>query len=224
MGSATRQELEDAQAVTTAAESDVAEATGRLKVLLRSQPEEIEATMARLDRLETEQRYLEEQLSLLDIVTPVSGIVATPTPQLRAMERQLVPRGALIAKVYDFRTVTAQIVVGEAEIADVAVGQPVILKARAYPDAQFKGTVTAIATSAEGSAAGTPSATSAGLSTSSRSPSQMFVVTTRIDNGSLLLKPGMTGQAKVLGGQRRVAELINRRVARTFKVQFWSWW
>jgi multidrug resistance efflux pump len=224
MGSATRQELEEAEEAATTAENDVNEATGKLKVLLRSQPEEIEANTARLDRLETERRYLEEQLGLLDIVSPVSGIVATPTPQLKAMERQLVSRGALIAKVYDFSNVTAQIVVPEKEIADVRVGQPVVLKARAYPDAEFTGTVTAIATSTEGSASMTPGMSTAGLAPVSGAPSQKFIVTTRIDNRSYLLKPGMTGQAKVLGGERRVIGLINRRLVRTFKVQFWSWW
>ena len=194
---------------------------------MRSQPEEIEANTARLDRLETERRYLEEQLGLLDIVSPVSGVVATPTPQLKAMERQLVSRGALIAKVYDFSNVTAQIVVPEKEIADVRVGQPVVLKARAYPDAEFNGTVTAIATSTAGSAsttAGTASTASLAPVVSPSSSTQTFIVTTRIDNRSYLLKPGMTGQAKVLGGERRVIGLINRRLARTFKVQFWSWW
>jgi hypothetical protein len=51
-----------------------------------------------------------------------------------------------------------------------------------------------------------------------------FAVTTRIENHSLLLKPGMTGYAKILGGQRRIASLATRRLARTVKVEFWSWW
>jgi multidrug resistance efflux pump len=116
-------------------------------------------------------------------------------------------------------------IVPEKEIADVRVGQPVVLKARAYPDEKFNGVVTAIATTAEGAATGTPEPSKAGLGPPPpTSPGQTFVVTARIDNRAVLLKPGMSGQAKVLGGQRRVIELINRRLARTFKVQFWSWW
>jgi hypothetical protein len=34
----------------------------------------------------------------------------------------------------------------------------------------------------------------------------------------------MTGNAKILCGQRRIIDLITRRIARTFKVEFWSWW
>jgi hypothetical protein len=33
----------------------------------------------------------------------------------------------------------------------------------------------------------------------------------------------MTGQAKLLCGRRRIVELISRRLARTVKVEFWSW-
>ena len=137
------------------------------------------------------------------------------------MRGQLVTKGALIAKVYDVRTVTAQITIPENEIADIEVGQRVVLRSRAYPDATFHGTVTTIATAAEGSssAGGETSA-----SKSSASASRTFIVTTQIDNHSLLLKPGMSGQAKISCGKRRVVDLIRRRLARTVRVEFWSWW
>ncbi len=50
-----------------------------------------------------------------------------------------------------------------------------------------------------------------------------ILVTTEIENGSLLLKPGMTGHAKIACGQRRMIDIITRRLARTVKVEFWSW-
>jgi len=34
----------------------------------------------------------------------------------------------------------------------------------------------------------------------------------------------MTGLAKIVGGDRRVFDLIARRLGHTFKVEFWSWW
>jgi len=49
-------------------------------------------------------------------------------------------------------------------------------------------------------------------------------ITTEIDNNSLLLKPEMTGQAKIFCGERRLLDLVTRRIARTVKVEFWSWW
>jgi hypothetical protein len=50
------------------------------------------------------------------------------------------------------------------------------------------------------------------------------MVTTQIDNRSGLLKPGMSGLAKVVGENRRLVDLVTRRLAHTFKVEFWSWW
>ena len=43
-------------------------------------------------------------------------------------------------------------------------------------------------------------------------------------NPSLLLKSQMTGTAKIYCGERRVADLMTRRLARFFRVEFWSWW
>ena len=51
-----------------------------------------------------------------------------------------------------------------------------------------------------------------------------ILVTTELENNSLLLKPEMTGRAKILCGKRRVLDLVTRRVARTLRVEFWSWW
>jgi putative peptide zinc metalloprotease protein len=230
-GAATRQEFEAAQELATTAENDLVEAQGRLDMLLgRSRPEDIEASRARLASLEGQQRFLAGEVRELTVVSPVSGIVATPARQLKEMERQLVGRGVLIAKVYDFTTVMAQIVVSEKEIADVQVGQPVVLRVRAHPNEVFHGTVTAISTAADGiptagaqaalgvGGPGGPTAAGGGI------PGRTFIVTTRIDNRALRLKPGMTGHAKVMGGQRRIASLITRRLARSFKVEFWSWW
>jgi putative peptide zinc metalloprotease protein len=229
-GAATRQELEAAQELATTAENELTEARGRLDMLLRrSRPEDIEASRARLASLETQQRFLEGEVRELTVVSPVTGIVATPARQLKEMERQLVGRGVLIARVYDFTTVMAQIVVPEKEIADVRAGQPVVLRVRAYPNVAFHGTVTAIATAAEGTptaAAQAPIGGGVGGAAGGGGtvPGRTFIVTTRIDNRGLLLKPGMTGYAKVMGGQRRIAGLITRRLARSLKVEVWSWW
>jgi len=218
----TLQEVEAAEEQATMAAKDLADAKARLDVLLHgTRPEDIDATRAQVDGLETQRRYLEEQLRLLTVVSPVAGIVATPSRELHEMRGQLVTKGALIAKVYDVNTVTVQITIPEKEIADVHVGQGVVLRSRAYPDASFHGTVTAIATAAEGSssAGGAPAAKS-----SSSSVGGTFIVTTQIDNHSLLLKPGMTGQAKISCGKIRIVDLVRRRLARTLKVEFWSWW
>ncbi len=233
-GAATRQELQAAQDQLAASRHDRDDARGRLAMLYaRVRPEDLESARAKLASLQHQRRFLDGEVRALTIVSPTGGIVATPSRQLREMRGQLVTQGALIAKVYDFSTVRAQLIVSEKEIADVRVGQPVALRARAYPDIAFRGTVTAVAiegtpqsgslTTVGGMSSGSSSSTSTSGSSSAGSP-RTFVVTTQIDNHDLLLKPGMTGQGKIYAGERRIIGLITRRLARTFKVEFWSWW
>jgi len=221
-----RTELEDMQALATTADNMLVEAQGRLKMLRsRTRPEEIEATAAQIERLEAQRRYFEEQREQLSILSPATGIVATPSRQLKEMNGQLVDKGDLIAKVYELRTVTAQIVISERDIADVRVGQEVVLRARAHPDQAFHGTVTYIATTAQGgSGPGQPGASSPAPSANPVAANRTVFVTTEIDNRSLLLKPEMTGQAKIYCGPRRVLDLLTRRLLRTLKVEVWSWW
>jgi hypothetical protein len=50
------------------------------------------------------------------------------------------------------------------------------------------------------------------------------LVTTRLDNAGGLLKPEMTGNAKIHGERQRLIELVTRRLVRFLRVEFWSWW
>ena len=122
---------------------------------------------------------LEDQLRLLSVASPCDGIIATP--KLGEKVGQAVKPGDLIAKVYEMRTVEVEIAVPEKEIADVAVGRKVVLKARAYPERSFEGIVAAIA----------PAASEPEDSRVERT----VRVTTRLDNPALLpAAPGASEQ------------------------------
>jgi len=166
----------------------------------------------------------------MTVLSPAAGVVTTPSRQLKAMTHQLVAKGDLIARVHDFRMITAEIAVSEKEIADVRTGQPVALKVQAYPERVFPGKVTEIATTALGAGSSPSSASPEKGESVVNSPagaaksSNTILVTTEIDNSADLLKPGMTGMAKVNCGKRRIIHLMTRRLSRTFRVEFWSWW
>jgi multidrug resistance efflux pump len=160
---------------------------------------------------------------LLAVVSDVGGTVATPERDLLALKGKLVAKGDLVARVFQFHTVVAQIVIPEQEIADVRVGQPVVLRARADPERTVSGRVTGVAPVAQG-ATGDQTAVASTSSPIQSLPVQAFLVTTAIDNDSLLLRPGMTGQVKVIGAEHRILGLIMRRLARVFRVEVWSWW
>jgi putative peptide zinc metalloprotease protein len=187
----------------------VEEAEGELNILLAgSRPEEIEAASSELVRLEVQRDYVLDQLARLAIRSPIDGIVTTP--KLSEKLGQLVEQGDLIMEVYKFVTVVAEIYVPEKEFGDIAIGQEMTLKARAYPSQTFQGTISAIA----------PVATrdDSGLN------SKIIRVSSRIANPGLLLKPEMTGNAKIYCGKRRIVDLVTRRLVRYLRVEFWSWW
>jgi putative peptide zinc metalloprotease protein len=188
------------------------EATGKLKVLLAgSRPEEIEEIEAGIARFAAQQRYLEGQIQRVELVSPIAGVITTPKLKERIGEH--VAKGDLITKVHDLRTVLAEISVSEKEISDVRVGQPVILKARAFPQQSFAGKVTAVAPTV-----------SPTQEWKTATGAKTVTVRTQIDNPQLLLKTDMTGTAKVYCGKRRALDLLTRRLARYIRVEFWSWW
>jgi multidrug resistance efflux pump len=221
-----RLELDTAEDLYATSKDDLADAEGKLKVLLNgTRPEQIDQTRAQISSLEAQRRFLAGQIRRAEIRSPVDGIVATPELELKELAGQVVQKGSLIAKVFELQKTTVEIAVPENEIPDVKVGQKVVLKVRAFPNETFNGEVTSIATSAF--APSSPQETAL-LPTpappSNSSAPKTILVTTEIDNHSRLLKPGMTGHAKIFCGQRRLIDLITRRLARTVKVQFWSWW
>ena len=139
-----RRDLLTTQEEAATAENDLVAARSKLELLVRgARPEEIAATRAEIKGLESQRTYLEEQLRLLHVVSPVNGVVATPSTDLQEMKHRVVHKGDLIVKVYECRTLTAEIPVSEHDIADVRVGSEVLLKARAYPNKTFEGAVTA---------------------------------------------------------------------------------
>ncbi len=204
-----KRELEDSQEQVAVREKEIQEATDKLKVLLSgSRKEEIEATEAEVNRLKAQQHHLEEQLGLLKVVSPIAGVITTR--KLKDKVGEAVKKGDLIAKVHEMKTVTVEIAVPEKEIADVTIGQKVVLRVQAYPQRSFEGTVTAIAP----------------IATSPEDPRGQTTVRviTQLDNAARLLKPDMTGHAKIYCGEQRLIELMGRRFVRFFKVEFWSWW
>ena len=202
-------DLADFQKELAVTGKELDEAQGRLSVLLAgSRIEEIEATEAEIARLTAQQHLLEEQLRLIRVVSPHAGVITTP--RMKEKIGQLVSKGDLIAEVHDLNIIEAEIAVPEQEIADVQVGQRVVLKARAYPTESFEGTVTAIAPAA--------------VRPDKALDQKIIRVITKIDNTSLLLKSQMSGNAKIYSDKRSITELMTRRFVRYLRVEFWSWW
>jgi multidrug resistance efflux pump len=210
LGRVSANDLAEVRKDLAVAEKELDEAAGRMGLLeAGSRPEEIEATEAALVRLGGHRDHLREQIRLVDVRSPATGVVTTPKPKEKV--GQYVKKGDLIVEVHALETVRAEIALPEGEIGEVRLGQYVVLKARAFPEKSFTGTVTAIAP----------------VATKEEGESwrgKMVRVTTAIDNPDLLLKPDTTGNAKIYCGERRLVDLVTRRLVRYLRVEFWSWW
>ena len=90
------------------------------------------------------------------------------------------------------------------------LGQPVTLRARAFPHRAFEGTVMAIA----------PMARRPDPQALERS----LIVTTVLENVDGSLRPEMTGSAKISCGDRSLLDLMTRRLTRYLRVELFSWW
>jgi multidrug resistance efflux pump len=108
-----------------------------------SRPEQIQSVQAELTRLETQRSYLQEQLTLTRIVSPVNGVVATP--KLEDQVGAHVAKGDFITKVFEMDRLRPEISVPEQEVADVRIGQQAEFRAAAYPEKTFPGRIIAIA-------------------------------------------------------------------------------
>jgi multidrug resistance efflux pump len=139
-----RIQLEEVEEQMTVRQKELEETSAKLKLLRAgSRREDIDAVEAQIARLEVQRRYLREQIGLVGVCSPVSGVVTTPN--LKEKVGQHVKKGDLLADVHELNKVKAEISIPEKEITAVQLGQEVMLKVRAYPGLSFEGRVTAVA-------------------------------------------------------------------------------
>ena len=205
---ASRTELDQAEERVAVLQKERDEAQARLRALeAGSRPEEIAALEQDILRSQAERQQLEGDLQRVNVAAPHGGVVVTP--RMREKIGALVTPGHLVAEVHATETVRAEISVPERDIGDLQVGQSGSLRLRAYPGRTFTGRVTRIAPAADSTA-------------------QLRVrtvrVTIQIPNDEGLLKPHLTGYARIDCGTRRAIDLLTRGIRRYLRVEFWSWW
>ena len=205
---ASRTELEQAEERVAVLARERDEGQARLEALQAgSRPEEIVALEQEILRSEADRTRLDGDLARVVVVAPHAGIVVTP--KLHERVGAFLEPGDLVAEVHALETVRAEIAVPERDFGDVRVGQRGGLRLRAYPGRTFAGRVTAIAPAAD---------TVAVLG------GRTVRVTIEIANESGLLRPHLTGYARIECGTRSALDLLTRRVRRFVRVEFWSWW
>ena len=183
---------------------ELAEAESALTLLRAGfRIEDIQQRAAEVAMLEEQQRILEKELAKADIRAPITGTVVTPFVQ-RILNQRLVA-GDEVCRIVDMDTVQIEMMVPEKEMADVKPAYPILMKVRAYPTDEFEGRVDFIAPVAE------------------TVFNQRFIkIRTEISNEDGMLKPEMTGVAKIHAGQRRIISLMTRRIIRWVRIEYWD--
>ena len=183
---------------------ELAEAESDLKLTKAgSRPEQIRQVEADVDRLSNQVKILDQELGKTEIRAPIDGIIATPFIE-RKLNQHLSP-GDELGRIVDMARVIVEMQVPEKELADVRPGNPVTMKARSLPAVDWQGRVDFIAPVAQ-----------------NVNGQQMVVVRSELQNDDLLLKPEMTGVAKIYCGDRRIVDLMSRRMIRWIRTEFWD--
>jgi multidrug resistance efflux pump len=209
-----RQQLDHSENALMEAKSRLREAEAQLGLAIkqgvRGREDEIAVgTMtdrnvleARIDMLEAELARLDDQLSRSKIYASVSGILTTYRFEEKVGD--FLEEGAEVCEIANDDRVVLEMPVAEKDMDVVEVAKPVKFKVRGYPFRSFHARVDEIA----------PIATPGGKSST-------VMVRAYVDNTEKLLKPGMTGVAKIYCGLSFVGNILTRDLVRFIRTEFW---
>lgn len=195
-GLISEEQWEEARTKRSVAEEEVKIAESSFE-LLKSGPkvEEVLMVEAEIDKLEARISHLTEQINASNFTAPFPGTVSST-----GVENE-------ILNLIRMDTIEVVVAVPEENIDVLSIGQRVVLKVSGYPAREFDGTVVHIRQSA-----------------SPGENENTFDATCLISNPERILKPGMTGYAKIYCGKMSLGGKLVRKILRFFRIEFWSWW
>jgi len=161
-----------------------------------------EAQRAVIRRLEAEVARLEDLLYRSRAYAPISGTLTTYRFQEKLGE--YLEEGDLVCEIVDDDKIVIEMPVPEKQIDAIQVGYPVKFKVRGYPHRSFRTEVMEMAPVAQRNER---------IST--------ILIRATLDNEEHVLKPGMTGVAKVYCGLTVVGHVFLRDLIRFIRTEFW---
>jgi len=186
--------------------AEIREHESKLKRLeAGNRPDQILQVEADIKRLEDMVERYTKELQKTEVTSKFDGLVNTPfVEQLEGKHRD---PGEEIMRVVVTTKVQGQLMVPELEYEDVFPGNAVTIRFKSFPNRDFNGKIDRIATEAV-----------------TVDGQQMMPMYVNLDNPDGVLKPGMSGIAKISCGDRMLIELMTRRLHRWIKTEFWKLW
>jgi multidrug efflux pump subunit AcrA (membrane-fusion protein) len=156
-----------------------------------------------IETLEKRLDLLDRRQAQLELATPRAGTVFGE--ELPRRVGQFFPKGAEICRVAETHQLLARIQVPEAEIGDVRIGDPVRLKARAFPDQLFRGVVSKIG----------------GESEPDEHRRKTYRVELTIEHHAGLLRPGMTAFARIDFDRQMIGRILLHKLKQALRPELW---
>lgn len=153
--------------------------------------------------LEARRDLLQRKQAQFELTTPRAGAVFGE--ELPRLAGQYFQKGAEICRIADTQQLLVRIQVPEREIGDVQAGHAVRLKAKAFPDRTFHGTVTNIG----------------GESETDQHGQTTYRVELTIENAEGFLRPGMTAFARIDFGREMIGQIMWRKLKQSLRPELW---
>jgi putative peptide zinc metalloprotease protein len=167
--------------------------------------EELEAKEAEVKRLQTLVDNFRKELSLTTLEAPVDGTIETAYIDQKV--GQYLRKGDFFGVIQNSERVQVEIAIWEGDVPEVRQGAIVRAAPWSYPNRNFEGKVLAVASSAV-------------MDSHERA---VIRVLAELANTDGLLRPEMTGYAKIETETKPVWQMLARRVLRWFRVEVWYW-
>jgi RND family efflux transporter MFP subunit len=158
----------------------------------------------RRDQWREEYAILRQELSKTRITSPFDGVVLTPRLERKA--GTLLEKGGVFCRIADMNDIAVEILVPEVDIARIETGQRIRLKIDSFPTETFIASVDLI-----------------GQAAVEQAHDRFFIVRGRLDEGTLPLRAGMVGRAKIEVGYHSIGYVLLRKPARFFWRILWNW-
>lgn len=179
-GAISAQQRDNARSAYEVAYHSLAAAQSRLQLVEEgSRPETIAAQRKEVERSQAVVDASKSMLADTILVSPVRGLVLSRNYE----QGEFVNVGAPIATIGDMTDCWVKIYIPSAQMGQISLGQPAQIRVDSFPDRVFAGQVKEISQTAEFNPR---------QSLTQRERANMvFAVKVRVDNGEMLLKPGM---------------------------------
>ncbi|MBN2361263.1 MAG: efflux RND transporter periplasmic adaptor subunit [Deltaproteobacteria bacterium] len=201
-GVAPRAELEQAQAQLASVSGQLKQAEAELKLTQAgAREDDLKRKQAELNGVEAQLELNRKLLAASELKAPMAGIVTSPKP--RELINTRVGQGDALLEIALLDRMRLEILVSERDFDVLEIGQRTSARVTSFPTREFTGQVTRIPQRVEVVEGNT-----------------VIRVESEIENVENMLRPNMTGYAKITGDKMPVLGIVMRRVVRWIRVRF----